>query len=181
MATIGVSNPVVAPLEQTEQSAYGNGIRCGKSIRIDVNPNYEESSDYNEINDFDEGQVFVYADVVLYTDSLPQSVDAIVFGRTVSDATVVSNANDKFRYVGFGFRVKEKTNNLKSYVAVWLHKVYFLEDSKTYDTTAEQITYGTAQIKGKAYPDGNGNWRTKERFETAEEADEWLYQKAKIL
>lgn len=181
MAYIGVACPVIARYEENNGNiSYSNGFRFGKAIKIGIKPNYEDVSDYGGINDTEEEQEFAYADVTMNTSETHVEAETLMFGHIVNGDEIVSGIKDRGQYVGMGMRVTEVISGRRAYVAVWIHKIKFLDGEQEHETKGDSVDYKTPEIKGKAISDYNGAWRTKKGFQTKEEADEWLNQIAEI-
>ncbi|WP_270651149.1 major tail protein [Coprococcus sp. AM97-06] len=181
MAYIGVARPVIAKYEESNGNiTYSEGFRFGKAIKVVISPNYEDVSEYGGINDTEEDQEFSDADIVMNTSETPEVAERLMFGHITNGDEVMSGVEDRANYVGMGIRVAEVASGKKVYVAIWIHKVKFSDGEQEHETKGDSIKYGTPEIKGKAVPDCNGKWRTKKRFWTKKEADEWLQRKAGI-
>lgn len=181
MAYIGVARPIMAKYEEKSTGIrYSQGFRFGKAIRIEITPRYEDVSDYQDINETDEQKAFSYANVELNTSDIPKEAETPVFGHKVDGDKVVSSENDVSGYVGLGIRTRERISGTLKYIALWIHKVKFEEYGQEHETTGSTGDYKTPTIKGKAFPDDNGEWRTKRFFETVEAADLWLNSMAGI-
>lgn len=172
MAYIGIARPVIAAYsEENGKAVYSGGIRFGKAIKIEIDPQYEDVSDYNDINDTDDEEEFSHADVTLDTDEIPEEAEPMMFGRETDG---ISKESDRAGYVGVGMRTRCVKNGRIKYLAVWIHKAKFKEGSWSHETRGDSISYQTPSTPGKAVPDVEGKWRTKKFFETAQEADLWI-------
>lgn len=172
MAYIGIARPVIAAYsEENGKAAYSGGIRFGKAIKIEIDPQYEDISDYRDINDTEEDEEFSYADITLDTDEVPEEAEPMMFGREMDG---IARESDCSGYVGVGVRTKHIKNGRIRYLAIWIHKAKFKEGSSSHETKGDSISYQTPSTSGKAVPDVEGKWRTKKTFETAEEADRWI-------
>ena len=172
MAYIGVVRPVIAVYsEENGKAVYSGGIRFGKAIKVEIDPQYEDISDYSDINDTGEDEEFSYADVTLDTDEIPEEAEPMMFGREMDG---ISRESDRSGYVGVGFRTRRVKNGRVRYLAIWIHKAKFREGSSSHETKGDSISYQTPSTPGKAVPDVEGKWKTKKTFETAEEADLWI-------
>lgn len=172
MAYIGIARPVIAAYsEEDGKAVYSDGIRFGKAIKIEIDPQYEDISDYRDINDTEEDEEFSYADITLDTDEIPEEAEPMMFGRETDG---VSRERDCSGCVGVGMRTRHVKNGRIRYLAIWIHKAKFKEGSSSHETKGDSISYQTPSTSGKAVPDVEGNWRTKKAFETAEEADRWI-------
>ena len=172
MAYIGIARPVIAVYsEENGKAVYSGGIRFGKAIKIEVDPQYEDISDYRDINDTEEDEEFSYADITLDTDEVPEEAEPMMFGRETDG---ISRESDCPGYVGVGVRTKHIKNGRIRYLAIWIHKTKFKEGSSSHETKGDSVSYQTPSTSGKAVPDVEGKWRTKRTFETAEEADHWI-------
>lgn len=181
MAYIGFARPVIAVYREKDgKASYSGGIRFGKAIKIEIDPQYEDVSDYGDINDTDEEQEIAYADISLNTDEIPETAETMMFGHEAVSGEVISDEKDRSRYVGVGARVRSVRRGQIKYIGIWLHKAIFTEGSQSHDTKGDSISYQTPTTKGKAIPDIEGKWRTKKTFDTAKEADSWIDEIAGI-
>lgn len=178
MAYVGLAEPIIA---RYHDGIYSGGSRLGKAIRMEITPEYEDVSDYEDINNTDDSEIFAYADVSLGTDALQGNAEKVVFGHEQLGDETICKDTDQAVYVGVGFRVREKILGTERYVAMWLCKVKFKEEGEKHKTRENSIDYVTPEIKGKAYPDENGQWKRKKIFYTQKEADSWLNQMAGIV
>ncbi|MCD2493314.1 major tail protein [Lacrimispora sp. NSJ-141] len=179
MAFIGLTKPTVAVLEEGKEGvAYSKGFRFGKAIEVEISPKYADTSVYKDVNDLDYGQQLEYADISLNTATIPDRAEEIIFGHAVSAAegsTVIRyRTGDEAGYVGFGISAEEKVDGMKKYVAIWLYKVRFYEDSQSYKTKEDSIDYITPSISGRILPITSGEWKEKRIFTTKEQALAWL-------
>lgn len=178
MAYIGLAEPIIARYQK--DGTYAGGVKMGKAVKVEISPEYEDISEYTDINDTEEEKEFAYADISLGIDSLPEEAEMLIFEHEKENGEVIYRDTDRSRYVGVGFRVREKISGSNRYIAIWLHKAKFQEEGNSHKTKGDSIEYATPEIKGKVYPDENGRWRTKKTCETVEEADLWLRKKANI-
>lgn len=178
MAYVGLARPVVAAYsEKNGKAEYYGGIRFGKAVKIEINPAYEDISEYNDINNTDDEERFSHADVKLETDEVPEEAEIMMFGRETDGS---SRETDRAQYVGMGVRIRCVKNGKIRYLVVWIHKIKFREGGASHETKGNSVNYQTPITPGKATPDAEGKWRTKKVFETREEADVWLNEKAGI-
>lgn len=181
MAYMGLAHIVIAAYREADgKASYSGGIRFGKAIKLEIDPQYEDMSDYDDINDTDEEQEISYADVSLNTDEIPEEAEYMMFGHETTSGEVISSEKDRSGYVGVGARIRSVKGGRRKYVAIWLHKAKFTDGSQAHETKGESISYQTPTVTGKAIPDIEGNWRTKKTFDTAKEADSWINEIAGI-
>ena len=92
------------------------------------------------------------------------------------EKTEESNSADEANYVGYGCMSEETLGDDDVFVACILHKVIFAEGEEAYTTEGDSITFSTPTVSGTAIPLKDGKWRTKQVFDTEEDADEWIQQ-----
>ena len=127
MAYIGIARPVIAAYsEEKGKAVYSGGIRFGKAIKIEIDPQYEDVSDYSDINDTEENEEFSYADITLDTDEIPEDAEPMMFGR---EPDGVARETDCSGVVGVGMRTRYIKNGRTRYLAIWIHKAKFREGS----------------------------------------------------
>ena len=128
MAYIGLVKPTIAKLDESGGTPkYTDGFTCGKAISLDINPQYAEGSLYADDEKAEYDKEFKYADVTLNTSTMPIQAHNVMFGRVVdkdnaSGTTVKAKTSDSPNYVGMGIYVKEKVNNVRKFVAMWVPK-----------------------------------------------------------
>ena len=183
MAFTGLVRPTVAKLDESSGTPkYTGKASCGKAIQLTVTVTYAEGSLCGDDGQAEYDREFSYADLVLNTTTLPTEVHNTMFGHTVSTDTeksIKDSATDEAPYVGFGIYVPQKIDGKRSYMAIWFNKVKFTEADETYNTKADSITYNTPSVNGRAVAlDSSGEWRERQFFDTAAEAQEWIDEKA---
>ena len=181
MANYGLAYPTIAKLD-VQTGTYSKGFHCGKAVSTDITPNYNEGQIYGDNELAEYAKEFKDADVNLNVTVLPIDAADTVFGHTVSaeDNTITYNAEDSANYVGYGFYANEMVNNKKSFVAVVLPKVKFTEAAESYTTKGDSLEFKSPNISGKAYPDNSLNWKYRQVFATAAEAQAWIDEKLGI-
>lgn len=175
MANRGLTMVIAA--KRSANGIYIDGFRCKNAIKVAIDPVYEDVSDYNDINDTDDAEVFAYADIELDKTGLSAEEEDGLLGRNAVETRTISTDNDMSNKIGVGLRV----NDGKQYKAIWFPNVVFKEGGSEHNTKKEEITYDTANLKGKITPDSSGIWRERRLFNTKKEADSWLYEKAGIV
>ena len=174
MAYMGLAHIVIAAYREADgKASYSGGIRFGKAIKLEIDPQYEDMSDYEDINETDEAQEISYADVSLNTDEIPEEAEYMMFGHETTSGEVISGEKDRSGYVGVGARIRGVKGGHRKYVAIWMHKAKFTDGSQAHETKGESISYQTPTVTV-------GNWRTKKTFDTAKEADSWINEIAGI-
>ena len=181
MAYYGLSFPYIAKLDP-KTNTYTEGFKCGKAVGTDITPNYNEASLYGDNELAEYVKEFKDADVAMTVTTLPIVAMSVMFGHTVdeTEGKVTCAAGDVSKYVGYGICVQEIKDGEISYIAAWLPKVKFGDPGESFTTKGESIALATPSISGKAAPDHLGNWRYKQTFATADEAETWLKEKAGI-
>ena len=125
MAYIGLAEPIIARYQK--DGTYAGGVKMGKAVKVEISPEYEDISEYTDINDTEEEKEFAYADISLGIDSLPEEAEMLIFEHEKENGEVIYRDTDRSRYVGVGFRVREKISGSNRYIAIWLHKAKFTE------------------------------------------------------
>ncbi len=175
MAQYKVTHPYAATIKAEPEGAeatYGELLKLGEMIEIDVSPNFNEGSLYGDNALCEYVKEFKDIDVTLNTTTMPVKAYEILFGQKVTGdgEHIAANINDVSNYVGFGFVKGEMVKNVTTYFAVWLPKVKFTLPSEKCTTKGESITWGTPSITGKGTCDGTGDWKKTDRFATEAEA-----------
>lgn len=183
MAYVGLAKPVIAKLDESGASPrYTNGFVCGKAIAIDIDPQYAEGSLYGDNATAEYDKEFTQANVTLNTTTLPVESASTMFGHEVKEETkeVISKTSDSPNYVGTGIYVSERVNGKRTFVGIWMHKVKYSEGKSSYKTKGSSIEYQTPSISGQAVGLDSGEWKETKTFDTKEEAESWLFEKAGI-
>ena len=180
MAYICLLKPTIAKLDESGGTPkYTDGFTCGKAISLDINPQYAEGSLYADDEKAEYDKEFKYADVTLNTSTMPIQAHNVMFGRVVdkdnaSGTTVKAKTSDSPNYVGMGIYVKEKVNNVRKFVAMWVQKVKFSEGQESYKTKGDNIEYQTPTIAGQALGIADETWKEIRIFDTEKEAVDWI-------
>lgn len=185
MAYIGLVKPTIAKLDESaEILKYTEGFTCGKAIALDISPQYAEGSLYADDGKAEYDKEFKYADVTLNTDTLPIQAHTVMFGHVVSkeesSTKIQIKTTDSPNYVGLGIYVKEKVNNVKKYVAMWIYKAKFTEGQESFKTKGDNIEYQTPSIAGQAIGVTDELWKETRIFDTEKEARDWIDEMAGI-
>lgn len=186
MAYIGLVKPTIAKLDESmETPVYTDGFTCGKAVSLDLNPQYAEGSLYADDEKAEYDKEFKYADVTLNTSTMPIQAHNVMFGHTVENVgengtSIKIRTTDSPNYVGFGIYVKEKVNNVKRFVAMWIYKVKFTEGQESFKTKGDNIEYQTPSIAGQAIGISDNLWKEIQIFDTEKEARDWIDEMAGI-
>lgn len=182
MAYIGLANPVVAKLVSQSTLAgittptYSNAFKCGKAIKVNVTPNYNEAKLYadNQLAEYE--KEFKDGTITLGTDRLPVQANATMFGHDVAPdgKKITYKAQDSGSYVGVGFYVDEILDGVKRYVASVVFKAKFAEAGEEYETKGDSIVFKTPSLEGAISALEDGRWKETQIFDTEVEAQEWI-------
>ena len=177
MANYGLSKPWIAKLDP-ETEKYTNAFKCGEAVSTSVTPTYNEASLRGDNKEVRNKKKFKNAAVSMGVTHMPVKAKSVMFGHTVSEdeKTEESNSADEANYVGYGFISEETLGDDDVFVACILHKVIFAEGEEAYTTEGDSITFSTPTVSGTAIPLKDGKWRTKQVFDTEEDADELIQQ-----
>lgn len=186
MAYQGANTPYIAKLD-VETGTYSDGMRCGKLVSTDVNPQYKEGSmaaDDNSQSEYD--KQFSHATVDIETDTLPIEAGKIILGYDVGTGSgaekdeVTFGGTDTPNYIGYGWIVGQVIHGVHSHVAKLLHKCLFTPGEESYTTSGDNIQFTGHKLSGRASIDKNGKWKTEKKFDTWAEADAYLKKKLNI-
>ncbi|MDE7436790.1 MAG: hypothetical protein K2N01_13355 [Lachnospiraceae bacterium] len=172
MAYIGLAHCVIRTKE-------GEGLRLGGAINVDITPQYGEGKNYADNKLETSRKVFKYADVKLETSRIPVKAAAAMFGNEYieADRRLVSRTTDKAQEVGFGCYVDEDDG---TYSAIWLPETTFTEPSSSFKTNGENVEFQNPSIDGTAKGNSDNEWKEVNSFDTIEEVESWLCEKAGI-
>lgn len=176
MAFIGLMKPYIARLVDEEKKTYADCFKCGKAIRVNVTPNYNEAKLHGDNKLTEYVKEFKDGNMTLGTDRLPIEASRVCFGHEVSedDSEVTYKTNDSANYVGTGFIADEMIDGKKRYVATVIYKVKFGEAATEYSTKGENIEFKTPSIDGVIAGISNNEWKKTKICATEPEADKWL-------
>lgn len=178
MAYVGLRKPYVGQRTVSELGvvAFAAPEQMAKAVSLEITPNYSEGTLYADDGQAEYDKEFKDADITLGTDTIPVSMQGIMFGHTVSesDSTVTHNSGDQAPYVGMGIVEVQKVNDVKTFVAAFLPRVKFSEPSESFETKGDSITYKTPSISGKAFADDEGIWKKTCQCTTEEAAIAWI-------
>lgn len=179
MAYVGLRKPIIA--EITGVKTYGEPFAFGKAIGLQVTPNYAEGSLNADDAQVEYDKEFNYAEVTLNTSTIPNEAHEKMFGHKVNSGKTGAtfNKDDQAKYVGMGWISVEKVDGVRKFIGNVLYKVKFSEPSEDYSTKGDSIEYKTPSITGRAIANEDGNWKDFEKFDTSEEAIEWINTKFK--
>lgn len=172
MAYIGLKKPIIG--KRTGAKTYEDATALGKAVSMSITPNYNEASLYGDDALAEYDKYFKDADIVLGTTTIPIEMQKMMFGHTVSENQVSSNANDENNYCGVGIMSVEKVDGKTKYAAIFLYKVKFSEPSDEFTTRGDSIEYKTPSISGKASAEDDGAWRETNVFDTESDAYDWI-------
>lgn len=177
MANYGLSRPWIAKLDPVTEK-YSGAFKCGEAVNTSVSPEYNEATLRGDNKEVRRKKKFKSAAVNLGVTYLPAQAGKVMFGHDVSEdnKTETSKSSDEANYVGYGFISEETQAEGDVFVACILHKVLFAEGENSYNTEGENITFATPTLSGTAAPLADGTWRTKQVFDSEEEADQWIQE-----
>lgn len=187
MAKIGLKYVVAGKYADNSGAAeYSEGRVLGKAISADISINITDDNLYADNEIAERVREFTGGTLALELDDLSLADQAWILGHSSSGAsnddvkTIESSTSDVAPYVGVGFYGTRLKNNIKSYRAIFLHKVMFGEPQETFNTKSDNIAFNTPKIDGAIDKLPNGMWKIESEFATEEETIAWLETKANI-
>lgn len=192
MAYKGLAYPAFVPIVSESESnvKYKAGGVIGRAMEYELDPTYADTSEYSDMNDLDPEDEFAYADITLRTAEASRDFERAVLGAEYgAEAWTVNNGLEQTMYMADTLKridIKKKTliglglirpmryKGVTSWVLTWLYKVYILSIKDKTETKGKDITYSTPEIKARAIPAGNGNWKKDMTFKTLSEARGYL-------
>ena len=188
MATIGLKYFVYAPIEEVETGTPTVTWRAGsvlnRAITVDLSVNLNDVNLYADnriaesIKEFSNGAITLNGD-----DVSPENISRILGHEVRREGTktiIIARGGDNGGYFGVGFFADRLKDNVKSYRALWIHKVKFGIPNENFQTKGDSITFQTKTIAGTFLTDVLDAWKTESIFETEREAIDWLNVMAKI-
>lgn len=194
MAYKGLSYPIFAPIlsESADRITYKAGGFVGRAMEYEMDPTYADTSEYSDMNDLDPAEEFAFADITLNTAETSRDFDVGVLGaERGAEASVVNNGLEDSAYIsdtlkridimkksmiGLGLLRPSRYKGTTSWVLTWLYKVYILGIKDHTETKGKDISYSTPEIKARAIPAGNGNWKKDMTFRSLADAKGYLQE-----
>ena len=143
-------------------------LDIGKLIEVTVKPNYKEATLYADDGVAETYKALDYADITLGVDEIDISAMTAMYGLTSAQleghtgvSKIVENDSTDPNYGTYGYIYGTQKNGAKTFVVVVLHRVLFDVPEDKVTTKGETVSFSTPSITGKAYPDANGEWRTR--------------------
>lgn len=193
MAYKGLAYPVYVPIasERANTIVYEAGGMIGRAMEYEFDPTYADTSEYSDMNDLDPDEEFAYADITLKTAETSgdferdvlgaevlMEVEAIMHGLVESSTFVMRTLKytdiKKKSLIGLGLIRPLRYRGNTSWVLTWLYKVYILSIKDSTETKGKDISYSTPEIKARAIPADNGNWKKDMTFGTLAEVRGYL-------
>lgn len=158
----GLSNAIIARLEDEKTMKYSNAFQCGEAVNTSVQPNYAEGKQAGDNRIVVTKKKFTLANVTLGVTTLPKIAGNVMFGHEIVDDTEeISSSNDKAKHCGYGFVKKEAIGDEDKFVGCVLLKVLFADPADEAETEGENITFKAPSVVGTATPIKGGKWRRK--------------------
>lgn len=165
MATIGLEGFYVAKYAEVNgKLTYTAAKKTAKAIKVDITSNVKSASLYAD-NALDD-EVSVISDMqIKFT---PNDVDEDILGLMgINKSTIDINGtqaevyavggDNEGAYLGFAYITQKRESGTPKYMAKLISKVKFKpNESESYETQGENITFNTQEITGTAYKDCNG-------------------------
>lgn len=177
MAKIGLKNfyySVATENPTTGALTYSGATKPGKAISFSFEPNVSSATLYAD-------DALAESDTSVNGGSCTMGIDredpttfAALLGHETSGGIVTSNVDDIAPYVGLCRIVTIMQDGDLKYRAVFLPKVKFQEPSADNSTKGETTEFGTYEITGTVMPNGEGDWRKEQIFDTQAAADAWI-------
>lgn len=143
-------------------------LDIGKLIEVTVKPNYKEAVLYADDGVAEKYKAFDFADITLGVDEISLDAASAMFGLETSQLEkftgvikLVENDEADSNYGTYGYIYGMQKDNVKTFVVVVLHRALFDVPEDKVTTKGDTVTFNTPSITGKAYPDANGEWRTR--------------------
>ena len=192
MAYKGLAYPVFATIasEGTNNIKYKAGGFIGRAMEYEMDPTYADTSEYSDMNDLDPDEELAFADITLKTAETSGDFEREVMGaEDAFEAVVVNNGLEstvfrmdglrhtdikKKSLVGLGLIRPLRYRGTTSWVVTWLYKVDILSIKDNTETKGKDINYSTPEIKARAIPADNGNWKKDMTFGSFAEARSYI-------
>ena len=192
MAYKGLAYPAFVPIvsESASNVRYKAGGVVGRAMEYELDPTYADTSEYSDMNDLDPAEEFAYADITLKTAEASRDFEMGVLDAEYGmEAWTVNNGLEQTMYtaetlkridikkktlIGLGLIRPMRYRGVTSWVLTWLYKVYILSIKDNTETKGKDINYSTPEIKARAVPADNGNWKKDLKFKTLAEARGYL-------
>lgn len=196
MATIGLSKPYYAVYSNTGTTvSYANGAVMGKATEANIE--IETTDDNNLYADnaiAETDRAFAGGTLTLSTDDLSQAVSKAILGLKEAELTEVDGVTDEEAseliydddqvtpYLGVGFIIKKKVNNVYKWRAVVLTKVMFAVPNDAATTQGESIEWQVPELTATIMRDDSAThmWKREATFTTEAQAEAYLKDRLSI-
>ena len=196
MATIGLSKPYYAVYSNTGTTvSYANGAVMGKATEANIE--IETTDDNNLYADnaiAETDRAFAGGTLTLSTDDLSQAVSKAILGLKEAELTEVDGVTDEdvseliydddqvTPYLGVGFIIKKKVNNVYKWRAVVLTKVMFAVPNDAATTQGESIEWQVPELTATIMRDDSAThmWKREATFTTEAQAEAYLKDRLSI-
>lgn len=177
MAYIGLRKPIFA--DTKDDGTYNEPMALGKAVSLEITPNFAEATLNADDGQAEYVKEFTNADITLGTSTIPIAAMKPIFGHAVEveNGTVVYNKNDQNKNVAMGIVAPEIIDDVRTFAAAFLPKVKFGDPSDSWETKGDSIAFKTPSISGKASANDAGVWKEVAKFDTEQEAMNWIYGK----
>lgn len=177
MAKIGLRNfyySVATEDTTTGALTYSGATKPGKAISFSFEPNVSSATLYADDAIAESDTSVNGGTCTMGIDRYDDATSSALLGHTIDSQVETSNIDDVAPYVGLGRVVTIMQDGAYKYRAVFFPKVKFQEPSSDNATKGETVEFSTYEIQGTVMPDGSGDWRKKQVFDTEAAAVSWL-------
>ncbi len=177
MAKIGLKNfyySVATEDTTTGALTYSGATKPGKAISFTFEPNVSNATLYADDALAESDNSVNGGSCTMGIDREDPETFAALLGHEEKNGVVTSNVNDQAPYVGLCRIVTIMQDGELKYRAVFLPKVKFSEPSSDNSTKGETTEFGTYELSGTVMPNGDGDWRQEQIFDSQAAADAWI-------
>lgn len=183
MAKVGLEYARIAKLnDSADLPSYSDCIKLGAAVKFDCKINLSKAVLYAD-NKLQESRAkFKDGTLSVDIDDLLDEARALMLDHAVDETTseVISNADDRSPYVGFGIVGTVERGGVTKHRAIWFCKVQFEEPSESGETEGETFKYDTTSVSGTIYALKSGDYKYDKTFDDIEEAKAYINEKAGV-
>lgn len=165
--TIGYSLPYVAKYHDNGDgtTSYSDGQQLARGVSVNVSPESSDNNNFfaNNIIAENDAGTFTGGQATLTVDGLLQEAEQMIQGLQAADADGFINYDDDQQapYLGVGFIIKSRSDNVDYYTPVILTKTVCSQIETAAETQGEEIDWQTQDLVFNIYKDDSTKRRWK--------------------
>lgn len=170
MAAFGANYPCFKPEGETAGVVLGKLVSANLTVNLATGELFADDALAEHISEFSSGSL------AMQTDDLEDDKAAKVYGCKVAEKKVTYNIGDTAPYGGLGYYKALSRGGKKYFKGIYHPRVRAALGNDNAQTKGSSITFQAENINFTVLPDGTGNWRITETFDTPAAAQAWVQQ-----